>query len=450
MAGSPRPAWKVVHVLPSDDGRSDHVAAARRWLEAGVDRLLVDTAGGPHQGGTGMRADRDTAAAIAREVPVTLAGGLTAANVAAALREIPAVGVDVASGVEAPRVPGERPTKDPFLVGLFVKRAKAARDDRPNVPFGPTPVHAGLLDADGAGRWGMERDFGGRYVPETLMAALAQLESAYDALRQDPVFWSELRVLLERFAGRPTALYRADRLAAAVRGEAVRLAGGALSTRRPAADRALSQAGGPRPHGRAQDQQRAGTGAPHPPPRQDPGDRRDRRRPARRRDRDRVRLARPAVRRLHGRRGHRTPGAERAPDAGARCRGAQRHEWHGHAEGRGQRGDARLGDERRDDPLRPGVGDGSAPVPDDRARPPAPDRRRGSRPAQRRRGSPARSCPGLRGWRLQRDRAARAVHRRAVGPAGGGGGGRRRARRRAGMPPRSWAARRASSTARAR
>ena len=49
----------------------------------------------------------------------------------------------------------------------------------------------------------MERDFGGRYVPETLMAALAQLETAYDALRHDPVFWADLRELLERFAGRP-------------------------------------------------------------------------------------------------------------------------------------------------------------------------------------------------------------------------------------------------------
>jgi tryptophan synthase beta chain len=164
------------------------------------------------------------AAAIAREVPVVLAGGLTTANVAAALREIPAVGVDVASGVEAPRVAEQRPRKDPFLVALFVKRAKAARDDRPNTPFGPSPVHPGLLEADGDGRWGMERDFGGRYVPETLMAALVQLEDAYTALRHDPVYWADLRELLGRFAGRPTALYRADRLASAAVAEARRLA----------------------------------------------------------------------------------------------------------------------------------------------------------------------------------------------------------------------------------
>ena len=181
---------------------------------------MLDTAGGPHPGGTGQRADSTAAAAIARELPITLAGGLNAANVAAALRRIPAVGVDVASGVEPPRDPGERPRKDPLKVALFAKRARAARVDRPNGAFGPTPIHPGLLDADGSGRWGMERDFGGRYVPETLMAALEQLETAYDALRHDPVFWAELRELLERFAGRPTALYRADRLATAVGREA--------------------------------------------------------------------------------------------------------------------------------------------------------------------------------------------------------------------------------------
>jgi tryptophan synthase beta subunit len=233
--GGGRATWKALHVSPAADAaeRDRTISSARSVLAGGVERLLLDTAGGPHPGGTGVRADAGVAAAIAREVPITLAGGLTPADVGAALREIPAVGVDVASGVEAPRVAGQRPTKDPLRVALFVKRAKAARDDRPNIPFGPTRVHPGLLDTDGAGRWGMERDFGGRYVPETLMAALAQLESAYDALRHDPAFWADLRHLLEHFAGRDTALYRADRLATAVTAEAAALAGPARAASIP-------------------------------------------------------------------------------------------------------------------------------------------------------------------------------------------------------------------------
>ena len=94
-----------------------------------------------------------------------------------------------------------------------MKRARAARVDRPNLAVRPTPVHPRLLEADDDGRWGIEREFGGRYVPETLMSALRQLEDAYAALRHDPRFWSDLRELLQRYAGRPTALYRADRLA---------------------------------------------------------------------------------------------------------------------------------------------------------------------------------------------------------------------------------------------
>ncbi len=218
-----RPAWKALRVDP-DDAPSEIVALARRHLAAGTERILLDAAGGPHPGGTGRRVAASIAAAVAREVPVTLAGGLDPANVGPAIRAIAAVGVDVASGVEAPRVTGERPRKDPLRAALFVKRAKAARLDRPNLTVRPTPVAPGLLDADAAGRWGLDREFGGRYVPETLIAALVQLEQAYTALRDDPRFWSELRELLARFAGRPTALYRADRLAAAVVARAARLA----------------------------------------------------------------------------------------------------------------------------------------------------------------------------------------------------------------------------------
>jgi tryptophan synthase beta chain len=63
--------------------------------------------------------------------------------------------------------------------------------------------------ADRPGRFG---DFGGRYVPETLIAALDELSAAYDAAQGDPAFWAELEALLRDYVGRPTPLYHARRL----------------------------------------------------------------------------------------------------------------------------------------------------------------------------------------------------------------------------------------------
>src|ERR1700726_102055 len=62
---------------------------------------------------------------------------------------------------------------------------------------------------DAKGRFG---PYGGRYVPETLVAPLEELEHAYDAARKDPKFQSELDSLLKNFAGRPTPLQFAPRL----------------------------------------------------------------------------------------------------------------------------------------------------------------------------------------------------------------------------------------------
>ncbi|HXI19562.1 MAG TPA: tryptophan synthase subunit beta [Gemmatimonadales bacterium] len=58
------------------------------------------------------------------------------------------------------------------------------------------------------GRFGR---FGGRYVPETLMAALDELAALYDAAREDPGFWAEYAELLRDFVGRPTPLTEAPR-----------------------------------------------------------------------------------------------------------------------------------------------------------------------------------------------------------------------------------------------
>ncbi|HEY1993574.1 MAG TPA: tryptophan synthase subunit beta [Edaphobacter sp.] len=60
-----------------------------------------------------------------------------------------------------------------------------------------------------AGRFGA---YGGRYVPETLMAALEELEHAYALAKEDPAFQAELDDLLRNYCGRPTPLYFAKRL----------------------------------------------------------------------------------------------------------------------------------------------------------------------------------------------------------------------------------------------
>src|SRR3954453_11467493 len=54
--------------------------------------------------------------------------------------------------------------------------------------------------------------FGGRFVPETLIAPLDELTTAFDQARTDPAFQPELRDLLTRYSGRPTPVYFAERL----------------------------------------------------------------------------------------------------------------------------------------------------------------------------------------------------------------------------------------------
>lgn len=59
------------------------------------------------------------------------------------------------------------------------------------------------------GRFGVH---GGQYIPETLMAAVIELEDAYERLRTDPSFLAELDSLLRNYAGRPSLLYYAEKL----------------------------------------------------------------------------------------------------------------------------------------------------------------------------------------------------------------------------------------------
>jgi tryptophan synthase beta chain len=65
--------------------------------------------------------------------------------------------------------------------------------------------------------------YGGRYVPEVLMAPIEELEQAYVEARQDPAFQAELADLLHNYAGRPTPLYFAKRLSESLGGARIYL-----------------------------------------------------------------------------------------------------------------------------------------------------------------------------------------------------------------------------------
>ena len=200
---------KAIHVASAADV---HAAEAYR-----TDFHLFDRRGKGLWGGTGESFDWELLRGHRSEVPAILAGGLRPDNVAEAIAVTHPYAVDVASGVEAE--PGR---KDHAAMAAFFEAAQPGRrrsgmsaiEER----FGP---------------------YGGRYVPETLIAALDELTAAWAEAREDAEFMARLEPPAARLH-RPADAALPGR--AALR--AGRLAG-------------LPEARGPRPHRRPQDQQRA-------------------------------------------------------------------------------------------------------------------------------------------------------------------------------------------------
>jgi tryptophan synthase beta subunit len=188
---------RIIKAVQADLSALDQLAA---WPEAVS--VLVDAADGRRRGGTGVRADWALAARMAARRPVILAGGLTAENVAQAIRVVRPMGVDVSSGVESS--PG---VKDHPALRRFFEAVRLEADS-------PLPEF-GRRDPDARGYFGA---FGGRFVPETLVAPVEELERAYLDARRDPAFVVALSRLLAHHAGRPTPLTEAQRLSKSVGG----------------------------------------------------------------------------------------------------------------------------------------------------------------------------------------------------------------------------------------
>jgi phosphoribosylanthranilate isomerase len=218
-------------------------------LFAVADAVVLDAGVPGHAlGGTGVplpwAALADAVDRARGRTPLVLAGGLRPGNVARAVALLAPDVVDVSSGVE--RAPG---AKDHACVAAFVAAATAwparalpperrplsaalcappcaprplsaaSRPAEPAVPAMPdtllaAPAPAPVPNAAAAtDRFG---PFGGRYVPETLVPALDELDAAFDGAMADPAFRAELDDLLRTYVGRPSPLSAAPRLSALV------------------------------------------------------------------------------------------------------------------------------------------------------------------------------------------------------------------------------------------
>jgi tryptophan synthase beta subunit len=161
------------------------VTAGVRLLNGKRFMLLLDSKVEGSYGGTGASFDWILSQTIVERFPVIIAGGLLPENVAQVVEMVAPWGVDVSSGVETNGV------KNTAKIRAFIEAAKKRQ-----LP-------------DSSGYFGQ---FGGRFVPETLVTALEELEAAYNGIKADPEFWKEFNSLSNEYTGRPTPLYFARSL----------------------------------------------------------------------------------------------------------------------------------------------------------------------------------------------------------------------------------------------
>ena len=128
-------AFKAFRGIPSD---------LNGYVREDAPALLVDASVKGSYGGTGVTADWNNAAELAKHYPILLAGGLTAENVGEAVQQVNPWGVDVASGVES--TPG---LKDIEKMRAFIDAVRQhSKVSRPwNATTGPTGVQGKVVES---------------------------------------------------------------------------------------------------------------------------------------------------------------------------------------------------------------------------------------------------------------------------------------------------------------
>ncbi len=197
------PVMKVIGVKGKDD------LAALPGYASVADRIMFDARApkdATRPGGLGVPFDWHVLDGIAKDHSFMLSGGLTASNVSDAVRIAQPWGVDVSSRRRA-RAWREGCRHDPSLHSRSARSRHTESESRKRMSLPlPNSFRAG---PDERGHFGI---FGGRFVAETLMPLILDLEKAYADAKADPLFQKEMNGYLKDYVGRPSPLYYAERL----------------------------------------------------------------------------------------------------------------------------------------------------------------------------------------------------------------------------------------------
>jgi phosphoribosylanthranilate isomerase/GNAT superfamily N-acetyltransferase len=173
LAAAKIPAFKAVRA-PIDERALEEFARSAPGRPA----LLLDASTPGQYGGTGKTADWDWARTVAARHPVLLAGGLTAENVSAAIRQARPWGVDIASGAESS--PGK---KDRQKMAGFIAAARAAEETDAVDIAAAGPEDAADILALQKLAYRSEAELHGDYSIPPLTQRLAEIKAEFGSLR---------------------------------------------------------------------------------------------------------------------------------------------------------------------------------------------------------------------------------------------------------------------------
>ena len=177
-----------------------------------ADLILFDAKapeGSDLPGGQGRSFDWSVLSRLSAERPFALSGGLDPDNVWEALAITGASMVDVSSGVELCQREGRVSGAPLHPVGEGAAPGAEGESLMSAHPSTPPPLNSYRTGPDERGHFGL---YGGRYVAETLMPLILDLEKAYTEAKADPSFQTEMDGHLATYVGRPSPLYFAERL----------------------------------------------------------------------------------------------------------------------------------------------------------------------------------------------------------------------------------------------